>query len=85
MSMQALLGALLRVDPAQRATAAEVCIHPWVLGLQPITFSITVDGRSGFGAPSDGTGGAGSVEGTLQAMQRMWLQQPAPFQGAPPD
>jgi hypothetical protein len=84
MSMQALLGALLRLDPAQRATAAEVSIHPWVLGLQPITFSITVDGRGGFGAPSDGTGGAGSMEGTLQAMQRMWLQQPAPFQGAPP-
>jgi serine/threonine protein kinase len=30
---QALLQALLQVDPAQRATAAAVCRHPWALDL----------------------------------------------------
>ncbi len=86
LSAQVLLQSLLRVDPAQRLTAAEVCVHPWVLGLPPLTFHIMVDGR-GPGphmpahAPAAGGSAGDSVEGTLQAMQRLWLQQPPPFQG----
>ncbi len=83
---QVLLQALLQVDPAQRLTAAQVCAHPWVLGLPPLTFCITVDGRSPgphmpAHAAAAGSGAGDSVEGTLQAMQRLWLQQPPPFQG----
>lgn len=79
---QVLMRALLQVDPAQRATAAQVARHPWVLGLPPPSIRIVVDARGlGPAAPHPLIDSAADKEDTLHAMQHLLLHQP--ISGAP--